>query len=125
MVFNLGRSSSSSVYSLFFFFFSCSGAVRALDFTSCGGGRLALFFLLGLVTRDDEESVDNLFAFFELEDNVADLAIGDILCWISGKCKGEKKAIEVVQLNSEGSTEGDAHNRKKKDIPQEPNLSQT
>lgn len=65
MALSLGKSSSASVYSLFFFRLSCSGAVRALDFISWGGGRLTFRFLLlllpppppGLLTREPEETI--------------------------------------------------------------------
>lgn len=48
MVFNAGKLSSFSVYTLFFLFFSSSGAVRGFAFISFGGGLLTLDF-------DDEE----------------------------------------------------------------------
>lgn len=51
-MFSFGRSSSSSVYSRFLAFFSCSGAVGGLFLTSLGGGRL-IFFALDLVTPED------------------------------------------------------------------------
>lgn len=41
--------------------------MRALDLTSCGGGRLAPFLLLGLLTREEEPKVEGLEPLGPLE----------------------------------------------------------
>lgn len=48
------------MYTLFFFFCRFSGAVRAFDLTSFGGGRLGAFFLLDLLTRESDEKFEVL-----------------------------------------------------------------
>lgn len=60
-MFNFGRSSSSSVYSLFFVFFSWSGALRYFGLTSlvaisCCFAFFAFALALDLVTLDADES---------------------------------------------------------------------
>lgn len=77
--FNLGRSSSASVYSLVCFLFRFDGALSGVGLTCLGGGRLASLFL---DTREEleEEGLDclvlSLLVLVLLEGFVGAIALG-------------------------------------------------
>lgn len=84
------------MYSLFCFFFNCDGSERALDLTSCGGGRLAF---LSLLTREADETG------LLLEDVLGEGFVGAIFVslrhWVYARIalvEGRKRKREVVTL---------------------------